>query len=90
MCILEECHVRMVPLAREASLQANKFFAIQLSKGVKKAQLTFLVALNEDKDMPTSKLPKKMTNVLEEFKDVMPPELLKTFHQRERWVIRLN
>ena len=77
MCILEEGNVRMVPLAREASLQAKRLSAIQLFKGVKKVQPTFLVALKEDEDMPTNRMPKEISNILEEFKDVMPPELPK-------------
>ena len=77
MCILKKGHVRMVPLAREASLQAKQLSAMQLSKGVKKARPTFLVALKENEDIPMAQMPKEITNVLEEFKDVMPPELPK-------------
>ncbi|XP_050212403.1 uncharacterized protein LOC126663714, partial [Mercurialis annua] len=78
MCILEEGNTCMVPLARETSLKAKQLSAMQLSKGVKKAQPTFLATLKEERAEPLAKeQPMKVLRVLEEFKDVMPPELPK-------------
>ncbi|VFQ66115.1 unnamed protein product [Cuscuta campestris] len=78
MCILEEGNTRLVPLEREARLREKHILAMQLSKGVKKQQPRYLVALKEEEVAPpTEVLPRSVDLVLEDFKDVMPPELPK-------------
>ena len=77
MCILEEGNTCMVPLSRETSLQAKIISAMQLSKGVKRAQPTFLAAIKVNESNSPSQLPKEIEGVLQEFKDIMPAELPK-------------
>ncbi|XP_028794242.1 uncharacterized protein LOC114749870 [Neltuma alba] len=78
MCILEEGNPRLVPLERETQLREKQISAMQLSKGIKKKQPTYLVALEEEAvASPTKNLPRCIEHVLEEFKDMMPPELPK-------------
>ncbi|VFQ91468.1 unnamed protein product [Cuscuta campestris] len=78
MCILDEGNTRLVPLKREARLREKQISTMQLSKGIKKKQPTYLVALKEEEvPPPTEDLPRSVDLVLEEFKDVMPPELPK-------------
>ena len=70
--------MRLVPLEREARLQENQISAMQLSKGISKKQPTYLAALKEEVDAPAMEdAPRSIERVLEEFKDVMPPELPK-------------
>jgi len=65
LCILEEGHPSMVPLARESSLQARQISAMQLSKGFKKAQPTFLACLKEEGVLePARNLPSEILPIL--------------------------
>ncbi|KAL9252827.1 Retrovirus-related Pol polyprotein from transposon 17.6-like protein [Drosera capensis] len=73
MCILEEENPCMVPLVREGSLKSLS--AMQLVKGLKKEEPTFLAALKVEDEKLMSDVPKVINDVLEEFQDVMPPEL---------------
>eukprot|EP00257_Ricinus_communis_P017580 XP_015576051.1 uncharacterized protein K02A2.6-like [Ricinus communis] len=78
MCILEQGNTCMVPLMREAMLKTMQISAMQLSKGVKKAQPTFLATLKEEVETQSQgEVPREIMGVLEEFKDVMPAELPK-------------
>lgn len=61
-----------------AAVQARQISAMQLSKGFKKAQPTFLACLKEEGVLePASNLPSEILPILESFKDVMPAELPK-------------
>lgn len=56
---------------------------MQLSKGFKKGETTYLASMVEEpSDEVVGELPKEITDVLEEFKDVMPPELPKKLPPR--------
>jgi len=48
--------------------------ALQLSKGVKKNEPTFLATLKLDEEAKEVQAPKTVHKVLEEFKDVMPAD----------------
>ncbi|KAH7663392.1 Acid proteases protein [Dioscorea alata] len=78
MCILEEGNASMVPLSREVSLRSKQLSTLQCSKGIKKGQPTFLATLKEEEGNSSNlELPREISQVLEEFKDVMPPSLPK-------------
>lgn len=77
MCILEEGNTSMVPLSREVSFQSKQLSALQCTRGIKKGQPTFLATLKEEEDSSNLELPMEISQVLEEFKDVMPPSLPK-------------
>ena len=56
---------------------------MQLEKGLKKNEVTYLAALKEDLVDPMGDpMPMEVKKVLDEFKDVMPPELPKKFPPR--------
>lgn len=78
MCIMEKGNACMIPLTREANLQAKTLSAMQVTKCVKKGHTTYLVALKEEKNGSSLKeLPMGVIKTLEEFEDVMPPQLPK-------------
>lgn len=78
LCILEEGNTHLVQLERETRLQEKQISAMQLAKRVKKMEPTYLVALKEETVAPPTKnLPKGVEHVLEEFQDMMSPELPK-------------
>ena len=81
LCILNP-RCQCIMLVRRETDQATKVLsAIQLAKGVRKNEETFLAALklNEaPKDM--GEIPPKVLDLLESFKDVMPPKLPKLYH----------
>ena len=57
--------------------------AMQLEKGLKKNEVTYMVALKEDPIDPMGDhMPIEVKKVLDEFKDVMPPELPKKLPPR--------
>ncbi|CAH1423712.1 unnamed protein product [Lactuca virosa] len=55
---------------------------MQLNKGLKKGEMTYLAMLKEETIPPNEEIPKKVKEVLEEFKDVMSPELPKKLPPR--------
>ena len=59
--------------------------AMQVKKGLKKKEVTYLATLKEEMDDGSGEpMPKEIKGVLDEFKDVMPPELPKgLFPRRE-------
>ena len=78
LCILDSGCQCIVPMRQETDQATKVLSAIQLAKGVRKNEETFLPALkiNEaPKDM--SEIPPKVLDVLESFKDVMPSKLPK-------------
>ncbi|XP_043717547.1 uncharacterized protein LOC122665462 [Telopea speciosissima] len=83
VCIMEEGAPCMVPTVQGTKEGPKLLSAMQLEKGVKKGEDTYLAALLEEKEnSPTEVLPKPVEKVLEEFKDVMPPELPKRLPPR--------
>ncbi|KAF7821658.1 Transposon Ty3-I Gag-Pol polyprotein [Senna tora] len=74
MCTLEEGNSCMVPLEREAKIKAKSISAMQLAKGMKKAQPTYVAAIKEEEDPLSRNVPGKVQKVLEEFVDIMTPK----------------
>uniref|UniRef100_A0A803N4L8 Retrotransposon gag domain-containing protein n=1 Tax=Chenopodium quinoa TaxID=63459 RepID=A0A803N4L8_CHEQI len=64
-----------VPVTRE-HVEAKTISAIQVSRGIKKGQDTFLATLVKE-EPHGGEVPSEISGVLEEYKDVMPPELPK-------------
>ncbi|KAE8681992.1 hypothetical protein F3Y22_tig00111277pilonHSYRG00011 [Hibiscus syriacus] len=61
---------------KEQGRDATQLSAIQLGKGIKKGDITYLAMLKEDNEIEKmSDLPLIICEVLEENKDVIPPEL---------------
>jgi len=81
MCTMETGKPCVVPVKREINEQ-NMLSALQLSKGVKKNEPTFLATLKLDDEAKKVQTPKIVHKVLEEFKDVMPTELPKRLPPR--------
>ncbi|KAE8654205.1 hypothetical protein F3Y22_tig00117056pilonHSYRG01112 [Hibiscus syriacus] len=79
VCILEKgspCMIPTVEAPKEQGRDATQLSAIQLGKGIKKGDITYLAMLKEDDEIEeTDDLPLIIREVLEENKDVMPPEL---------------
>lgn len=88
------CLVLAVPPAKETSpkLGAMLLSAMQVDKGLKKGEETWLTTFKEDREDGSNDdaIPLSIQNVLEEFKDVMPPELPRNFHLGMRWTLKLN
>ncbi|RVW59550.1 Transposon Tf2-12 polyprotein [Vitis vinifera] len=56
---------------------------MQVKKGLKREEVTYLATLKEEKDDGSGEpMPKEIEGVLDEFKDVMPPELPKRLPPR--------
>uniref|UniRef100_A0A803N0S9 Retrotransposon gag domain-containing protein n=1 Tax=Chenopodium quinoa TaxID=63459 RepID=A0A803N0S9_CHEQI len=70
-----------VPVTRE-EVEAKTISAIQVSRGIKKGQETFLAALVKEEEPHGNEVPSEISGVLVEYKDVMPPELLKRLPPR--------
>ncbi|KAE8662634.1 cytochrome P450 78A7-like [Hibiscus syriacus] len=79
VCILEKgspCMIPTVEAPKEKGRDTTQLSAIQLGKGIKKGDITYLAMLKEDDEIEkTDDLPLIIREVLEENKDVMPPEL---------------
>ncbi|KAE8724094.1 hypothetical protein F3Y22_tig00010927pilonHSYRG00135 [Hibiscus syriacus] len=79
VCILEKGSPYMIPMVeapKEQGRDAKQLSAIQLCRGIKKGAMTYLTMLKEDDEIKkTDDLPPIIREVLEENKDVMPPEL---------------
>ena len=81
MCIMETGKPCVVPVKREINEQ-NMLSALQLSKGIKKNEPTYLATLKMEEEFKEVQAPKPVHKVLEEFKDVMPAELPKRLPPR--------
>ena len=81
MCIMETGKPCVVPVKREINEQ-NMLSALQLSKGAKKNEPTYLTTLKLDEEAKKVQAPKIVHKVLEEFKDIMPVELPKKLPPR--------
>ena len=78
MAILEEEAPCMVPIITEKKAKTPMLSTMQLEKGLKKNEVTYLAALKEDPiDHMGDYMPMEVKKVLDEFKEVMPPELPK-------------
>ncbi|KAE8726163.1 Detected protein of unknown function [Hibiscus syriacus] len=79
VCILEKgspCMIPTVEAPKGQDRDATQLSAIQLGKGVKKWDITYLAMLKEDDEIEkTDDLPLIIREVLDENKDVMTPEL---------------
>ncbi|KAE8724095.1 hypothetical protein F3Y22_tig00010927pilonHSYRG00153 [Hibiscus syriacus] len=79
VCILEKgspCMIPMVEAPKEQCRDAKQLSAIQLGRGIKKGAMTYLAMLKKDDEIKkTDDLPPIIREVLEENKDVIPPEL---------------
>ncbi|KAE8690692.1 cytochrome P450 78A7-like [Hibiscus syriacus] len=70
------CMIPTVEAPKEQGRDATQLSAIQLGKGIKKEDITYLAMLKEDDEIEkTDDLPLIIRDVLEENKYVMPPEL---------------
>ena len=78
MAILEEEAPCMVPTITESKTRTPMLSVMQLEKGLKKNEVTYLAALKEDLIDPMGDpMPTEIKKALDEFKDVMPPVLPK-------------
>ncbi|KAE8668158.1 hypothetical protein F3Y22_tig00112344pilonHSYRG00099 [Hibiscus syriacus] len=79
VCMLEKgspCMIPIVEAPKEQGRDATQLLAIQLGKGIKKGDITYLVMLKEDdENEKMDDLPLIIREVLEKNKDVMLPEL---------------
>ena len=76
MAILEEETPCMVPTITESKAKTPMLSAMQLEKGLKKNEVTYLAVLKEDPIDPMGDpMPAEVKKAVDEFKDVMPPEL---------------
>ena len=83
MAILEEEKPCMVLTVTEGTLKTPMLSAMQVKKGLKRKEVTYLATLKEERDDGSGEpLPKEIEGVLDEFKDVMPPELPKRLSPR--------
>ena len=81
--ILEEEAPCMVPTITGSKAKTPMLSAMQLEKGLKKNEVTYLVALKEDPINPMrDPMPAEVKKELDEFKDVMPSELPKKLPPR--------
>ena len=83
MAILEEEKPCMVPTVTKGTPKTLMLSAMQVKKGLKKKEVTYLATLKEEMDDGSGEpMPKEIKEVLDEFKDVMPPELPKGLSPR--------
>ena len=85
MAILEDEAPCMVPTITEGKTRTPMLSAMQLEKGLKKNEVTYLAALKEDLIDPMGDpMPSEIKKVPDEFKDVMPPEQPKKLPPRRK------
>ncbi|RVW62422.1 hypothetical protein CK203_064181 [Vitis vinifera] len=83
MAILEEEKSCMVPTITESTLKTPMLSTMQVKKGLKRKEVTYLATLKEERDDGLREpMPKEIEGVLDEFKDVMSPELPKRLPPR--------
>ena len=83
MAILEEEKPCMVLTVIEGMPKTLMLLAMQVKKGLKKKEVTYLATLKEERDDGSKgPMPKEIEGVLDEFKDVMSPELPKRLPPR--------
>ena len=75
----------MVPTVTEGTPKTPMLSAMQVKKGLKKKEVTYLTTLKEERDDGSGEpMPKEIKRVLDEFKDVMPPKLPKRLPPRRK------
>ena len=83
MAILKEEKPCMVPTGTEGTPKTPMLSTIQVKKGLKREEVTYLATLKEERnDGSGEPMPKEIKGVLDEFKDVMPLELPKRLPPR--------
>ncbi|CAL9120466.1 unnamed protein product, partial [Musa textilis] len=83
ICLMGGDNPCVVSVTRRGTQDPQQLSALQLKKGVRKGELTFVAAMKlETLDGGARKEPAAVANVLKEFEDVMPPELPKTLPPR--------
>ncbi|XP_068649054.1 uncharacterized protein [Aristolochia californica] len=80
LSFLDEKAPCMVPVLKDGKKVSKILSAMQLVKGLKKGEVTYLATLSEERDGTPMSL--EIEKVLSEFKDVMPPELPKRLPPR--------
>ncbi|XP_015941749.1 uncharacterized protein LOC107467224 [Arachis duranensis] len=83
ICIMEKGSPCMVPTIPKVG-GPPILSAMQLKKGFKKGEITYLTLLQEESTSEREDVPPKIKEVLEENKDVMPPELPKQLPPRRK------
>ncbi|RVW96773.1 Retrovirus-related Pol polyprotein from transposon 17.6 [Vitis vinifera] len=78
----QPCFVKALRMKDGGKGQPEMLSAIQLKKGLKKGQETYVVPLIEIKEGQSMEVPDSVVKILKEFKDVMPAELLKELPPR--------
>ena len=74
----------MAPTVTEGSPETPMLSAMQVKKWLKRKEVTYLATRKEEKDDGLGKLmPMEIKEVLDEFKDVMPPEFPKRLLPRK-------
>ena len=82
LCVLHEKSQCVIPITRKVG-QATKFLsAMQLAKGLKRNEVTYIATLMDCEPVKETPIPDIVGELLEEFKGVMPPELPKRFPPR--------
>ena len=85
MAILEEEKLCMVPTVIEGMLKTPMLSAMQVKKGLKRKEVTYLATLKEGRDDGSGEpMSKEIEGVLDEFKDVMSPKLFKGLPLRRK------
>ena len=83
LCMMGGDDPCVVPVSRRGTKEPQHISTLQLKKGVRKGELTFVAAMKlEPLNEEAIQEPAVVANVLKEFKDVMPPELSKTLPPR--------
>ncbi|XP_068644858.1 uncharacterized protein [Aristolochia californica] len=80
LSFLDEKTPCMVLVLKDGKKIGKMLSAMQLVKGLKKGEVTYLATLSEEKDRIP--MPREVEKDLSEFKDVMPPELPKRLPPR--------
>ncbi|XP_057754711.1 uncharacterized protein LOC130974013 [Arachis stenosperma] len=83
VCVMEKGSPCMVPTISKVG-GPPILSAMQLKKGIKKGEITYLALLQEESTSEREDVPPKIKEVLEENKDVMPPELPKQLPPRRK------
>nr|CAD1837714.1 unnamed protein product [Ananas comosus var. bracteatus] len=82
LCMMGDESPCVVPVVRKTT-DARQISALQLKKGVKRGELTYVAALKlETRSGDETPTPPVVAKLLKEFKDVMPPELPKSLPPR--------
>ena len=85
MAILKKENPCMVPTVTEGTLKIPMLSAMQVKKGLKRKEMTYLATLKEERDDGSEEpMPKEIEGVLDEVKDVRPPELPKRLPPRRK------